>query len=471
MATGEQVEKKKAFTHCEVVRQPKLEQIILPEGMDIDKAIEWMVRQKEHENATIAVHEEVAAYPLDGARALMEVLRRRFGWADAVPKKTFFGDQPPVMVSLPVAFGKVTQVIWGDFQVPGIQGTLSSGAKIDGGKATFVLGGKIKRKNEKLVHEIADQVREEVRLHSVYRGGAIRLSTDEKTGQLDMQNPPEFLDLSNVRPEELIFADGVQELIDTSLFCPLQYTQDCRDRQIPLKRGILLEGPYGTGKTLTAFVTAKKATDNGWTFIYLDRVSSLRQAIQFAMLYQPAVIFAEDIDRVVSGERDAKMDDIFNTIDGIDSKSTEVMVVLSTNHVERIHKAMLRPGRLDAVIPVRAPDSAAAERLLRLYSRDLLTPEQDIAPVATMLEGNRPAVLREVVERAKLAALWRTGGEAKGLDVADLEKAGRGMVAHLELLKEDEGKEEKGIEFGVVVGSSGGGVTKKMATISLREAS
>jgi SpoVK/Ycf46/Vps4 family AAA+-type ATPase len=73
--------------------------------------------------------------------------------------------------------------------------------------------------------------------------------------------------------------------------------------KVPLKRGVLLEGPYGTGKTLTAFVTAKKCVENGWTFIMLDRVAALKEALTFARMYAPAVVFAEDIDRSVEGER------------------------------------------------------------------------------------------------------------------------------------------------------------------------
>jgi SpoVK/Ycf46/Vps4 family AAA+-type ATPase len=182
-------------------------------------------------------------------------------------------------------------------------------------------------------------------------------------------------------------------------------------------------------------VTAKKCVQSGWTFIYLDRVGALDEALRFARLYMPAVIFAEDIDRAVSGdERTVELDDVLNSIDGIEAKNSEIMVVLTTNHVEKINRAMLRPGRLDAVISVTPPDAEAAEKLIRLYARDLLPNEVDVSSAAKTLAGSIPAVIREVVERSKLYAISRTGSNDFTLSSEDIEYAGLSMQRHLTLL-------------------------------------
>ena len=168
-----------------------------------------------------------------------------------------------------------------------------------------------------------------------------------------------------------------------------------------------MAGPYGTGKTLTAYVTAKKAVNNGFTFIYLKSVLDLAQGFQFARMYAPAVIFAEDVDQVFQGDRSEEMNAVLNAFDGVDGKSSEIITVLTTNHLERITQAALRPGRCDTLVQVTLPDEDAAVRLVMLYARGQLDPKSDLAPVGKFLSGHFPAEIRECVERAKLATIRR----------------------------------------------------------------
>lgn len=434
------VEKKKQddakakATEVSVVKEGT--KLILPEKWTPEQAIDALKRKIEEENTAVAIHEEINAFPLDGAYALMKVLQAKFGWAQAVPTPGFFGPNPPVMANLEIGVNENTQVIWGGFVVPGVEGQLQTGAtRGRDGSFKFVISGKVKQRYKQEVQDLAQEVRVYVRKHSVYKGKAIKLHTDED-GEIMFDNPPSFLDVTRVNEEELTFSAETAEQVSTNLFTPIEKTAQCRKYGVPLKRGVLLEGPYGTGKTLTAYVTAKKAEANGWTFIYLDRVTALKSAIQFANGYGPAVIFAEDIDRVVSGGRTVKVDDVLNQIDGVDSKGQELIVILTSNFVDNIDKAMMRPGRLDAVISVTAPDAKAAEKLVRLYSRGLVPPEADLTEAGKELQGQIPAVIREVVERSKLAAISRLGtDEDLQLIAQDLVVAAKGMKRHLELMQ------------------------------------
>lgn len=138
---------------------------------------------------------------------------------------------------------------------------------------------------------------------------------------------------------------------------------------------------------------------------------------------------------MTEGDRDEKMDAILNTIDGVDTKGMELVVVLTTNHVDTIEPAMMRPGRLDAVISVTAPDAAAVTKLIRLYARGQLDPNTDLTRVGEKLEGQIPAVIREVVERSKLAAIHRMNAdEDLTLQSADLEIAANQMLNHVRLM-------------------------------------
>lgn len=434
-------------------------QIIMPEAMSYDQAIEVLNLKKKEEETTVRVHEEVDAFPLDGAYAFMKAMQRKYGWSTAVPTPGFFGPTPPSTVSLEIGFGEFTQIIWGSFKIPTIEGMLQTGADWGGESPKFVIGGEIKKKHQKEIKELAELTREIVAKESIYRGKAIRLRTNDD-GELIQGEAPKFMDLSNVNPDELVFPDVVMEQVETNLFTPIKKTEECRKNRVPLKRGVLFAGPYGTGKTLTANVTAKHCEDNGWTFIYLDRVTGLREAIYFARKYGPAAIFAEDIDRVVTGGRSVAVDDVLNNIDGIDSKHSELIIILTTNHVEKIEKAMIRPGRLDAIISVLPPDAKAAEKLVRIYGRNLIAADENLGEAGSELEGQIPAVIREVVERSKLYAISRMkAGDTLHLTGADLAKAARGMKTHLDLLKPAEVTVKTsgqiiGEQFGEIVASA-----------------
>jgi len=425
-------------------------QIILPPKMGYPEAIDTLNRKMQQDETIVSIHEEVDSFPLDGAHAFIKVLQKRYGWADAVPTPGFFGPRPPQTVNLEVGHNTHIQIVWGTFQIPGIDGTLQTSVHPKDGRMIFLISGSVRQKQKAEIASIAQEVRDYVKEHSVYKGKAILLKTNDD-GSFNFNNPPSFLDLSRVNEEELIFSTETRELVNTSLFVPIEKTEMCRKFKIPLKRNILLEGKYGTGKTLTAYVTAKKAEANGWTFVYLDRVTALKDAVKFARQYAPAVIFAEDIDRVVSGSRTVKVDDILNNIDGMDSKGFDLIGIFTTNDVHAIEKAMLRPGRLDAVISVTPPDAQAAEKLMRLYGRGLIPETEDLGEAAKELAGQIPAVIREVVERSKLFAISRFDGKENKMQLSgqDLVLAARSMKNHLNLMAPVVEPEETTIEHKV----------------------
>lgn len=456
--------KEDQFKNVEIRREG--EQIIVPEKMTLKQARIWLERKEVEEEQEIAIDEVVEAFPLEGAFAFAKAIAQKYGFSALVPTPGFFGPNPPVMIGVEVGIDEQAQVPWGRIEIPGIAGFLETATIYKDNRLLFRIGGEVKQKHKHEVQAIARLTRDIVKAQSMYRGQAIRVSFPDpkKPNEFNPRDCPKFIDTRNVREDELIFSEDVKKAVTTSLFTPIEHTENCRKYKIPLKRGILLEGPFGTGKTLTAYVAAKKCVKNGWTFIYLDKVRDLKTAIHFAKAYQPAVIFAEDLDRVMDGDRDEKMDEILNTIDGVDTKGMEVVVCLTTNNVDHIEPAMMRPGRLDAVISVKAPDADAAIKLVRLYSRERLYDKDDFSIVGRKLADHIPAVIREVVERSKLAAIGRLGpNEELQLRAADLEFASDEMLNHLRLMtpkpEDTRSNEEKaadrfGAHFKEAIGSS-----------------
>ncbi len=357
------------------------DKLVLPERMGIDAAVELLLRRKEFLEEKVQLQEMFDVFPWDGANAIDVVLTKKFGWSAATATPGFFGPTPPKLISIEVDYNVTKQVPWGSFSLPGVDGLLSTSIDRKEGRVHFQLIAKVKRKDEATIRSIFEEVRAYLKDNSIYKGKAIKMRFLDNNGNILDMPEPKFMDTSAISENMVIYPEAVQTQIGINLFTPIKRVKDCIANNIPIKRGVLLGGTYGTGKTLAATVASKIAVDNGITYLYIPRADELSHAIGFAKQNQsPAcVVFCEDIDRALSGERSVEMDDILNVIDGIDTKSTNVIVVLTTNDLNAINPAMLRPGRLDAVIEVLPPDAKAVERLLRLYGGAAIEASTDLS--------------------------------------------------------------------------------------------
>lgn len=413
------------------------EKIILPKlpvEMSYEAARKMLKRAEDAENMVYEINEQIPVHFYDGLVALYRVLKDKYGYAGTQTKvvQGFFGpiSIPPKLIHVRVGPKPMdfVQVPFGEFNFPNVEGILETTYSQLRGIPVLTLVGSVKSKEKHIVMEIVTAVKEYAKANSIYRGRAITLDKDQ-SGGIDYDQPLEFFD-PYAGYEVPIFNQATETLIETTLLAPIMNAQRCRDMKIPLKRGILLEGPYGTGKTLTARQAARVCSDSGWTFIHVTASHALKYGLQFAKMYQPCVVFAEDIDRMMAN-RNEGANDLINDIDGIVGKSDEIITVLTTNFASKIDKSMLRPGRLDAVISLREPEAPAVERLIRFYAGELLDPAVNLADTAKLLAGNIPATIREVVERSKLAMIVR--GDDK-ITTENMASAAEGMQNHLKLL-------------------------------------
>lgn len=454
------------------------DKLLVPASMDLPTAVAVLIRQIDTEERIVESSTAIDSYPLDLARALTKAVERRYNFVATKNSIGMFGMEiAPPLVGLEINPGAIEQVYWGKIPLPGFTSDeyVEAGCSIKDGIWVGNINARVKGKNKPAVDELITLVRQILHEESVYKGKAFRVvftPANPRNG-FNPDEQPRFMDLTDVGgTHDLIFSEKVMQQLQTSVFNLVEKTDLCKALGIPRKRGVLLEGPYGTGKTLTARVLAKLCEQNGWTFIYLKSVTQLPQAIQFAKIFGRTVIFAEDVDQVFNGDaRDEDVNTVLNTMDGIDTKNSEIMVVLTTNNVKDIHKAMLRPGRLDAVINIAAPDAAATERLMRRYGRGLIREHEDLTEAAGLLAGKNAAAVREAVERAKSAAITHLNpGDEVHLTGLDLKIAAEGMLHHLELLREAPADtrtamqilgDAVGAEIGRIVNEAPGSVTDK----------
>lgn len=424
--------------------------LIVPQHLTYKQAISILERQEQAEEELVALNEIVPVFPWEGALALRRAMEQMFGFSLTQPIETMFGPILPKEITIQTGVKTSTKVLWGRMAWPlakpktGWDGKakvdefLDSGIGHKGGLVVFQVGGQIRRKWLGEFKKLMELTQKLAREESIYRSKAVRIQFTDDHGEPIPLPEPEFMDLSSAILEDMVYTKELTELIETYIMTPLRHREVCAKAGIPFKRGVLAAGVYGTGKTLLAQAVGRVGNENGVTFLYIKNAKELPEAIRFAKQYSPAVVFAEDLDRATQGtdeqeDRTEEVDEILNTLDGIDSKGAEIMVVLTTNHLGSVNPAMLRPGRLDVVIEITPPDAEAVERLVRIYGRGLIAENTDLTEVGKLLSGFTPAVIREAVERSKLAAISRTGADSIVVS-QDLVLSAHSMVQQQKLL-------------------------------------
>jgi transitional endoplasmic reticulum ATPase len=412
--------------------------LIVPASMTLKDVRSYIDKKIAADEEQVQVSRTFRYRPWDGAYATWQVFKDVFGALGHKGMQSFWGPEPPQYRTINIGPDETEEVPWGVLSIPLLPDVsfVTSGTDDEelGSLYQMIVG--TPRKYRPQVEGIFALIEEYLRNNSIYRGKAF-----------DGKPMPEFLDLSGVDRDKVVYSEEVMIQLEANIWSVMRHSEQLRKTNMPRKRSALLAGPYGTGKTLAGFLTAKVADEFGWTCVYVrPGKDDLEQAMQTAKLYQPAVVFAEDLDAVAEGgdvSKDvaARILDIF---DGITAKGTELMVVLTTNHPERIHKAMLRPGRLDAVINIEGLDRAGVEKLVKVsLPPEVLADDIEWDQVAISMEGMLPAYVVEAAGRAFKYALTNEGGSVESMRITteNLIHAASGLKPQLELM---EGAKEGG---------------------------
>lgn len=145
------------------------------------------------------------------------------------------------------------------------------------------------------------------------------------------------------------------------------------DRGIPYRRGYMLYGPPGAGKSSLVVSLASQLGLDVAILNLNDRSMSDNTLIELmADVPKHALVLIEDIDCLYQ-QRD-KDDDVENTlsfsgllnaIDGVASSDDRILFI-TTNHPEKLDPALVRPGRIDMSVKL---DNASQDQARRLFKR------------------------------------------------------------------------------------------------------
>lgn len=188
----------------------------------------------------------------------------------------------------------------------------------------------------------------------------------------------EAWNLTGVRPRRqissVVLADDRAEqlLADVQEF--FQRRQWYADLGIPWRRGYLLYGPPGTGKTSFAYALAGELHLK-LCALSLTNAKLTDQTIADLLQKTPprSLILIEDIDAffVARDKQDTRIEVSFsgllNALDGVAAQEGRI-VFLTTNHLERLDRALMRPGRVDRLVELgNASRTQLRTMFLRFY--------------------------------------------------------------------------------------------------------
>lgn len=243
---------------------------------------------------------------------------------------------------------------------------------------------------------------------NVYKGHVISLSP----GMMGMgpQTLVAFHTLPNVGRRDVVLPDGLLERIERQTIRFSEQADLLKAAGRSLKRGILLHGPPGVGKTLTLMYLIGQMPERTVLLTTGRGMGLLQTVAQMARALEPAMIVMEDVDLIAEQRGQPMMPtgpllfELLNEMDGL-RDDTDVIFVLTTNRPDILESALAaRPGRVDLVVELPLPDQTGRQRLLELYSRGLTLHEVDLPDLAMRTEGASPAYIKELLRKAALLA-------------------------------------------------------------------
>jgi cell division protease FtsH len=177
---------------------------------------------------------------------------------------------------------------------------------------------------------------------------------------------------------------------------------------IDIPKGLILQGPAGTGKTLMAKAIAGECNIPFFYFQALDGVEkslldNLSEVFNEAYKHIPSIVYIDEIDKIVTNEDYASdtsravVQYLLTQLDGAQSKRG-LMVIASTNCYRDIPKALLRSGRMDKKILIDRPTLSSRIKIIKQYINSYpIFSKLDINTLAVKIDGMTGADIKTLI--------------------------------------------------------------------------
>ncbi|WP_329054378.1 ATP-binding protein [Amycolatopsis sp. NBC_01488] len=252
---------------------------------------------------------------------------------------------------------------------------------------------------------VRDRVERLMVEHDLLRGQVLAFGSSENRGNELLT----FLPRPKLRGDEVVLPDGVLDAIERHTIGIARHGERLLAAGQHLKRGLLLHGPPGTGKTHTVRYLMGRLPETTVVILTGTAMRFVAKAAELARRLQPSVVVLEDVDLIAQDRSYGPQVQplLFTLLDAMDGVGgdADVTFLLTTNRASELERALAdRPGRVDLAVEIPLPDATGREALLRLYARGLkLT--ANLTPVVAATEGVTASFAKELLRRASLLAL------------------------------------------------------------------
>lgn len=234
-----------------------------------------------------------------------------------------------------------------------------------------------------------------------------------------------FLETPKVQWSDIGGSESIQRQFNETLGWPLNFSEAIGRYRISSMKGILLYGPPGCSKTLTAQAVANTYGLNFMMVKGPELVSmyvgeserAMREIFRKARQAAPCVIFFDEFEAIGS-KRDSSstkglhvVSTLLNEMDGFETLKG-VLILAATNQPDILDPALLRPGRFDLHVYISVPDEVARRAIVDLSIEGRTVADGvDLDQLAKDTQGYSGAEIANMCMAAKVASLRRVGIE------------------------------------------------------------
>jgi hypothetical protein len=274
-----------------------------------------------------------------------------------------------------------------------------------GGISVEVMAG-----DRDVAQNVLRRLAKQTRHGAAFRGSVLSVEQDCYGG-----TNVQFHSLPNIDRTGLILPEAVLARIERHALGFSRHAERLRRAGRHVKRGILLHGVPGTGKTLTAMYLAARMPGRTVLILTGAAVKSIETACSLARLLEPATVVLEDVD-LIGTQREgqdvganALLFELLNQMDGL-GEDADILFVLTTNRPDVLEPALAsRPGRIDLAVEVPLPDADCRRGLFDLYAKGLRLEVGDMDRLVARTAGVSGAFIRELLRKAAVLAAEEDG--------------------------------------------------------------